>query len=152
MLNFVFWIISLECWIHSSPYTQAALSCMGFRVFSTPVQLFKIQSSALFYRFVTYNYTFLLLKKTYSKRYIFNHYPCTSCIWTLKCVQIRKKCVQIWQKCVRIWQCLFHQIYERKLSFGKQRLKSYINRVTYFPEIQSISYFTLNNLYLMHKT
>ena len=48
------------------------------------------------------NYTFLLLKKTYSKRYIFNHYPCTSCIWTLKCVQIRKKCVQIWQKCVRI--------------------------------------------------
>ena len=101
---------------------------------------------------ITRHYTFLLLKKTYSKRYIFNHYPCTSCIWTLKCVQIRKKCVQIWQKCVRIWQCLFHQIYERKLSFGKQRLKSYINRVTYFPEIQSISYFTLNNLYLMHKT
>ena len=55
VLNFVFFIISLECWIHSSEYTQAALSCIHFRVFSTPVQLFKIQSSALFLRFITYN-------------------------------------------------------------------------------------------------
>ena len=56
VLNFVFFIISLECWIHSSEYTQAALSCIHFRVFSTPVQLFKIQSSALFLRFITYKY------------------------------------------------------------------------------------------------
>ena len=35
---------------------------MGFRVFSTPVQLFKIQSSALFLRFITYNYLYKVEK------------------------------------------------------------------------------------------
>ena len=38
VLNFVFFIISLECWIHSSEYTQAALSCIHFRVFSSIIQ------------------------------------------------------------------------------------------------------------------
>ena len=66
MLNFVFWIIELECWIHESEYTKAQLECIHLSVFSTPVKLWKIQSSARVYdslHFLYLEFIFITLTK-----------------------------------------------------------------------------------------